>query len=78
MLEKAITADKNNIELRFLRLAAQANTPSFLGYNDKISSDRSFLLNSVSTLTDTILKKTIVLYLRSSDLLTTIRKNRLR
>jgi len=77
MLEKAITADENNTELRFLRLAAQANAPSFLGYDDKINSDKSFLLNSVAKLTDSVLKKTVVLYLKSSGLLTNDQKSKL-
>jgi hypothetical protein len=78
MLEQALNQNEDNIELRFLRLAAQANTPSFLGYKSKISSDKSFLLNSISKVTDSVLKNNIVSYLINSGLLTENQKNQLR
>ena len=77
MLEEAIRMDENNIELRFLRLAAQMNTPSFLGYKDKIRSDKALLLNSISKVTDPVLKNVIVLYLKNSDLLSEHQKRQL-
>src|SRR5581483_7165199 len=41
MLEEAIANSKNDIELRFLRLAVQTRSPSFLGYKSNIESDKS-------------------------------------
>lgn len=44
-LEEAIATDRENIELRFLRLTIQVNLPTFLGYSDDIQSDKAFVLN---------------------------------
>lgn len=75
MLETAIAADKNNIELRFLRLAIQMKTPSFLDYKNNIEADKSFLVNSVSALTDQSLKKNIINYLKNNGYSNTIPAN---
>lgn len=64
MLESAIAVDKNNIELRFLRLGVQVQTPSFLGYKDSLEADRSFLLSAVPALKDHSLKERIIDYLK--------------
>lgn len=69
MLEKAIEADEKNIELRFLRFAAQTHIPSFLGYHDRIATDKVFLLKSLPLLTDKALKEIVVSYLKKSDYL---------
>lgn len=49
LLQKAIDADKENIELRFLRFGIQTNAPSFLGYKDSIEEDKLFLIRSINT-----------------------------
>ena len=41
ILEKAIGADENNIELRFLRFTVQTSTPAFLGYNHNLEMDKA-------------------------------------
>lgn len=66
MLEAAIATDKNNIELRFLRLAVQQKAPAFLGYKHSIDADKTFLLNAVPAITDQTLKNTIIEYLKVS------------
>lgn len=77
LLEKAIAADQNNIELRFLRFGAQTNTPSFLAYNDNIETDKSFLLESIAYVTDISLRKIIIKFLRNSSYLTAKQKQEL-
>ena len=52
ILEKAITKDPNNIELRFLRLTSQLNTPSFLGYQGNIAEDKASILNKAKNMND--------------------------
>ncbi len=52
MLERAISSDKNNIELRYLRLAVQLNTPGFLGYKNSIDIDKKFLKDNINNLSD--------------------------
>jgi hypothetical protein len=51
-LEQAIQKDPSNLELRFLRLTTQLNTPSFLGYNGNINEDKQFILNRAKTIND--------------------------
>lgn len=64
MLEKAIQAESNNVELRFLRYTIQTNVPSFLGYSSQLEKDHSFLRQSVSGVKDAELKKIITAYLK--------------
>jgi hypothetical protein len=77
MLEMAIDANENNVELRFLRFTFQTNVPSFLDYRDKIETDKIFILNSISQLTYTALKNLIISHLKNSDYLTNTEKKRL-
>ena len=67
MLERAIQAENNNVELRFLRYTIQTNVPSFLGYSSELVKDRSFLQQSVSGLRDPELKKIITSYLKQKS-----------
>lgn len=78
MVEKAIAADEMNVELRFLRFAAQTNAPSFLGYNSDIETDKTFLLNSVSGLTDLELKNIITSFLENSGAVSAKQKQMLK
>lgn len=66
LLEKSISADKNNIELRFLRNTIQTNAPSFLQYNHHIAADRVFLQYSVHRINDPDLKQLVINHLNSS------------
>ena len=43
-LEMAIGRDSKNVELRFLRLSTQSNSPSFLGYSDSMTEDKELLM----------------------------------
>jgi len=62
-LESSIENDSCNIELRFLRLTAQINLPSFLNYNNDIDEDRDYLVINYKYLDDEDLKKRISNYL---------------
>ncbi|MBC7758331.1 MAG: hypothetical protein H7069_05710 [Phormidesmis sp. FL-bin-119] len=66
-LEKAIQADKNNVELRFLRYTVQTNIPSFLGYSSHLEKDREFLKESLNGIKDNDLKKIITSYLKQKS-----------
>jgi hypothetical protein len=59
MLERAIKAERNNVELRFLRYTIQTNVPGFLNYNSDKDADRIFLTQSVLKLKDLELQKII-------------------
>ena len=62
-LESSIENDSCNIELRFLRLTAQINLPSFLNYNNYIDEDRHYLVSNYKYLDDDDLKIRISNYL---------------
>lgn len=49
-LESIIKSDTTSIELRYIRLAIQENTPSVLGYNKSILLDRRFLITRLSSI----------------------------
>lgn len=69
-LEKIIAKNPDILELRFMRLSIQSNAPSFLGYTDKISTDKEYLLNALPSLgnsaDDKQLRKYIVDFLLSA------------
>lgn len=56
MLDSAIAYDKNNIELRMLRLKAQQHAPSFLHYNETLEEDKAFLTKALPGISDSYLK----------------------
>ncbi len=74
LLEKCISKDPSNIELRFLRFTIQAEAPAFLGYNGQLATDKIFLLNAYKTSTDMELKQFITAFMLTSPLLTTKEK----
>ncbi len=77
LLEQTISKDPNNLEIRFLRLAMQVNTPSFLGYSDAIPRDKKFILQNIKTESDPELKNMIVVYLQHSEVLSQAEKKHL-
>ena len=46
-IEQAIDNDKDDPELRYLRLLVQLNAPRFLSYNDSIERDLIFFTNNI-------------------------------
>lgn len=63
ILETAIQSDKNNPELRYLRLTIQTNVPVFLRYSMNVNEDKSFLRSALVNLSDEHLKSLIKTYL---------------
>ncbi len=45
-IEQAIQKDKENIEIRFIRLSVQKNAPSFLSYNSQVKEDEQYVRNN--------------------------------
>ena len=78
LLEKCVAADKENIEIRYLRFTIQSKSPAFLGYNNSISNDKEFLLNVIIPLKDLQLKQMIIYYLKSSEYLSSIEKQKIK
>ena len=48
-IEEAISTDRLNAELRYIRLLVQLNAPWFLGYNKNISEDMDVFLEAVES-----------------------------
>jgi hypothetical protein len=67
LLDKTISNNQNNIELRYLRFANQTNAPSFLGYNNYIKRDKEFILTNLSKTKDKELINIISKFLLQSD-----------
>lgn len=67
LLNKAIQADKRNIELRFLRFCAQSNAPIFLSYRGELHTDKQIILEAWTTLPDADLKRRIKEYMLLSE-----------
>lgn len=77
MLEEAINADQENMELRFLRFAAQTNAPAMLGYRGEIEEDKKVILGRLPISNDRELKKLVIGYLLNSDYLSLTEKEKL-
>jgi hypothetical protein len=77
-LEKAIKEAPDDIELRFLRYSIQSNTPSFLGYNNELKSDKAFLMWRIDDITDKDLQQRILSFLLASGNLSDTETNILR
>lgn len=66
MIESAIKAAPNEMELLFLRFTIQTNCPSFLGYNTTIISDKNKIMESYAEIKDIGLKQMIQDYMHKS------------
>lgn len=64
LLEKSIAADKQSIELRFLRYTIQKKAPLFLQYRSSIKEDELMVTKALPKLNDSNLKIMIVDFLR--------------
>lgn len=67
IIENAIKADSSNIEIRYLRLSIQENSPKFLGYHKNIDNDKKFILDNYSTISSLELKEILKDYILKSD-----------
>jgi hypothetical protein len=60
LIERSVKRDTSNVEMRYLRYAIQSNLPSFLGYRDNLTSDRTFLSRNLAHVDDAGLRALIV------------------
>ena len=65
ILELEIKNDSLNIELRFLRLIIQENSPEILKYKQSINSDSKFIVRNINKTTEP-LKNIIINYAKKS------------
>lgn len=59
LIESAVEADSANIEIRYIRLTVQENSPNFLKYNDNITEDKEFILKNYSAISSQSIKAVI-------------------
>ncbi|QIX62769.1 hypothetical protein FY528_14795 [Hymenobacter lutimineralis] len=45
--EQAVKLDRDNAEIRFLRLSVESNLPGFLGLSQHVDEDRAFLVSTL-------------------------------
>lgn len=77
LLEKCISANHENIELRFLRFLVQSNAPGFLGYNTSLAEDKALILKFLPFTGDVQLKQLMIDVLMTSGNLTLTEKKNL-
>lgn len=66
-LEAAVAQFPQNIEIRFLRLSIQQNSPRILGYKKNFEEDKRFVLNNTSKIENRNLENLIFNYFKNSD-----------
>lgn len=66
LVEYALKIAPNNIELRFIRLGIQENTPKLLKYKGKIVEDKNYILSRFNTVKSLDLKTHIKDYVLQS------------
>lgn len=66
-LDSLITTNSDNIELRYLRHSIQDRVPGFLGYNDQLDMDKSFMQSKLNSISDSTLYQLIYEYLNSEN-----------
>ncbi len=74
-IEYAVSQNSSDIEIRFVRLSIQQNSPKFLGYNDDIEADKIFLLKNFNQIKSSELKKYLKGYILESENFTEDEKN---
>lgn len=66
LIEAAVRAEPQNIEIRYIRLSVQENAPKFLKYNESIEADKAFILAHLPKVKTNSLKAEITSYIQSS------------
>lgn len=77
LMAKAVQADPESVEVRFLRMTVQENAPGFLLYNDDLEQDKDFILGHFSAVKDAGLKNMIRTHARTSSIYSQEEKARL-
>lgn len=75
LVEYAVSSDSENIEIRFVRLSVQQNSPKFLNYNKEIEEDKKYILNNINQISSIELKSYIKDYILHSNNFTEEEKN---
>jgi hypothetical protein len=63
LIEYAVSQEPDNVELRFIRLSIQQNSPKFLKYKKNISEDKALIFDNLENLENAKLKAHIEDYI---------------
>ena len=66
-IESAIRAEPSSIEIRYIRMSVQENSPKFLGYHKNLEEDKAFVLKNYSSISSTELKDVIKDFVLKSE-----------
>ena len=77
LLEKSITADSSDVELRFLRFTIQSNCPKALGYYRQVNSDKKYIIDHLGSVKNSSLKNKITDYLLNTVMLSQEEKQKI-
>lgn len=75
LIEYAVGQEPENIEIRFIRLSIQQNSPKFLKYKMNITEDKAFIFDNLEGLSNSKLKAHITDYILYSENFTEQEKN---
>ncbi|QQX77879.1 MULTISPECIES: hypothetical protein [Aequorivita] len=67
LIEDAVKADPSNIEIRYIRMSVQENSPKFLGYHKNIEEDKMFISKNFATINSKELKKIVKDFVMESE-----------
>lgn len=67
LIESAVKRKPNNIEIRYIRMSVQENSPRFLGYHKNIEEDKQFILKHYALISSTELKDIIKDFVLKSE-----------
>ncbi len=59
LIESAVKAEPSNIEIRYIRISVQENSPKFLGYHKNIEEDKKFILKNYASISSKELKEIV-------------------
>ncbi len=73
-IESALKDESSNVEIRYLRLSVQENSPRFLGYHKNIEEDKEFILKNYDNISPEELKNLIKDFVLKSDNFSNVEK----
>ena len=74
LLEEAVTAEPENVEIRCIRLSVQENVPKITGYKKNIDTDKQFIIANFSKMGDNGAKSFVKGYISQSKTFTEAEK----
>ncbi len=77
LLENTISKDDKSVELKFIRFTIQSNCPPALKYNKNIATDKAYIIENLTNVKNTSVRKKIKDYLLQSKDITVEEKQKL-